>query len=221
MTSDVRGGEGATFRSGLAVQVAYAGPTRAPAFNASVSRVGETEVVLDLRRLPNMQLPPQPGEPVVIVTRRQGNLVAFDARVLAVEYAPPLLVVTPPVEARRPERRGGVRAGVAIPVRQGLWLHPDDGALPIEAATLIDISEGGTQIRTLTSVEAGAIVRLSFGLDATGPGVEVQGMIVSVSAPQRGLAPRVHVQFIEVGDETREQIARFVERARQRKSLPA
>lgn len=204
------------FEVGAALQVAYAGRTRAPAFNSSVVGVIAGGLALDLARLPSTQAPPQPSEPVLLVVRRADQMAAFDAEVLPDAGAPQQLFVTTPVEARRPERREAARGAVAVPLRSGIWLDSDVGSRPIEGASLVDVSVGGVQLRALSPLTVGATVQFAFVLDPDESPIEVQGMVVGVRSGPRGVAPRTHVQFIEVKGQGREQIARFVERVAKR-----
>jgi hypothetical protein len=87
------------------VQVVYTGATRQPPFSAIIRQVTDDFVRVDLYSLPTYRLPPQPGEPVVLVVLDGEELCAFETRVIGIEPAPPTLLLTPPVEVRRVQRR--------------------------------------------------------------------------------------------------------------------
>lgn len=89
----------------MRVQVVYVGATREPTFTSTVRQVATDFVRIDLYGLPTRRLPPQPGEPVVLVVQDGDELSAFETRAIGIEPAPPTLLLTPPVETRRVERR--------------------------------------------------------------------------------------------------------------------
>ncbi len=208
------------FRPGVALQVAYAGPTRAPAFNAAVAGVDADGIAIDLGRKASSQPAPGSGEPVVLVVRSKQQLQAFDCEVTGIEESRSLMLVTPPVEARRPERRMATRVVVGVPLRSGVWLDPRGGEFPIHGGTVIDVSVGGLQLRSLQYVGLASIVRLAFVLHPAERPVHVQGMVVGCADEDRSTALRVHVQFLEMPEDSREQVARYVQRvsARARKT---
>lgn len=201
------------FRPGNSLQVAYSGPNRRPAFNSAVAGVTPGSVELELTRLPREQAPPRQGDDVVLVARNRVGFEAFDAHVIEVGSA---LVVTSPVEARRPERRMALRVPVAVPLRSGVWLDPHGGEYPIDRATLIDVSVGGVQLRAQQFVAPGSIMRLAFALHPGERPVLVQGMVIAVTNESKAAAHSLHVVFIEMPDDSREQVERFVKRARAR-----
>jgi hypothetical protein len=92
-------------RVGVRVQVVYAGATREPTFTATIRQVTADFIRIDLYGLPTRRLPPQPGDPVILVVQEGDELSAFDARAIGIEPAPPTLLLTPPVETRRMARQ--------------------------------------------------------------------------------------------------------------------
>lgn len=201
------------FDPGLAVQVAYAGSVRAPAFNSAVTRRVEGGISLTLVRLPRTQLPPGPNEPVLLVVRLADRLAAFDARVRAQQLNPAELAVSTPIEARRPERRDSTRVAVTIPLRSGAWLDPTLGTLPIEGGAVVDVSAGGAQLRMRKRVATGSAVELTFALVPGEPLIEVQGVVMGAAAAERGAGFVAHVRFIEVQADGLAQLERFVKSA--------
>ncbi len=210
---------GDALRPGAAVQVAYAGASRGPAFNSSVMGVEPEALALDLSREGRIPQNPADAEPLVLVVRGKEQLHAFDSKVIGVEAKRALLLVAPPVEARRPERRVNLRASVGVPLRSGVWLDPKGGEYPIQGATVVDVSVGGLQLRSLRYVGEGALVRLAFVLHPSERPVHVQGMVVGVREEERSTALRIHVQFVEMPDDSREQITRFVDRSASRRRV--
>lgn len=212
--SAARGAESARedLPPGVAVQVAYAGSSRGPAFNSAVVGVEPDAVALDLSRggRPPTQVE---GEPLIVVVRGREGMRAFDSTVIGVEVPRSLLLVTPPTEARRPERRSGARVPVGVPLRSGVWLDPRGGEYPIQGGTVLDVSVGGLLLRSLRYVVEGALVRLAFVLHPAERPVHVQGMVVGVEEETRSTALRVHVQFVEMPEDSRDQVKRFVDRA--------
>lgn len=203
---------------GVPIQVAYSGSSRGPAFNSAVVDVTPESVALDLSRGGRPPSGAQ-GEPLILVVRGRAGFRAFDATVIGVQAPRSLLVVTPPVEARRPERRSAVRAPVGVPLRSGVWLDPRGGEYPIHGGTVIDVSAGGLQLRSLRYVVEGALVRLAFVLHPAERPVHAQGMVVGVEEEARSSALRIHVQFVEMPEDSRAQIDRFVDRAVARRKV--
>lgn len=199
-------------RVGTAAQVAYAGASRGPAFIATVAGVTPEALALDLGRGGRPPTGPGQGEPLLLVVRHEQPLV-FESTTKAFDPARSLLIVAPPVEARRPELRGSVRASVAVPLRSGVWLDPEGAESPIQSASVTDVSEGGLQLRSLRHVGTGSLVRLVFVLHPAERPVHVQGIVVDVREEPRTSALRVHVQFVEMSADSRDQIKRFVARA--------
>ena len=92
-------------RVGVPVQVVYAGATREPTFASHIRQVTADFIRIDLYGLSTRRLPPQPGEAVVLVVVDGTDLRAFEAVAIGIEPAPPTLLLTPPVESRRIDRR--------------------------------------------------------------------------------------------------------------------
>lgn len=205
-------------RAGTPVQVAYAGASRGPAFNSAVIAVTPATVALALRNGGRAPVRAVDREPLILVVRARQRLHAFDSNVTAIDPARSLLLVTPPLEARRPERRAAVRVPVGVPLRSGVWLDPRGGESPIQA-TVTDVSVAGLQLRSLRYVGEGAIVRLTFVLHPAERPVHVQGMVVGVEEEARTTALRVHVQLVEMPEDSRDQIQRFVDRAVARRKV--
>lgn len=205
-------------RLGAAVQVAYAGASRGPAFNSEVVGVTSDAVALALGRGGRPPVSAADREPLVLVVRGGERLHAFDANVIGVEPARSLLLLTPPLEARRPERRAEVRVPVGVPLRSGVWLDPRGGESPIQA-TVTDVSLNGLQLRSLRYVGTGSLVRLTFVLHPAERPVHAQGMVVALEEEARTTAVRVHVQFVEMPEDSRDQIQRFVDRSAARRRV--
>lgn len=198
---------------GTPVRVAYLEEPRGPVFRSTVRYVDLDHVRLDLVALPNSQLPPQPGDRVLLVVQREASVRAFEARVAWIEFAPPALVITTPIEARRDERRRTHRVNCAIPLRTGRWSDSPRGEFPLDGI-VVDISIGGLQLHAKEGVPTGATLRLAFAVRPDEPDIEVTGVVVS-SALETGLsAKRIHVQFFGADRPTLLSIVRFVRETR-------
>ncbi len=202
--------DAADFKPGAPLQLAYAGSTRRAAFNSMVAGYEGESLALDLARLPLGQAPPLPADPVILVSSDRGRYTAFDATVVEVRDESKVLLVTPPAEARRPERRSSIRVPLSIPLRSGTWLDLVGAEYAIRGARILDVSLGGAQLRTQQQVPTGAILRLAFSLHPTDRAVLAQAMVTGSGWEPGVGALRMHVQFIEMSDESRAQLERFV-----------
>lgn len=200
-------------RPGARLQVAYVGPNRRAAFNSRVVGNEGGALALDLTQMPIEQAPPPASDPVILVTSVRGRYSAFDATVLGASDETKVLLVTPPVEARRPERRASIRVPLSIPLRSGTWLDPVGAEYPIKAGRVVDISTGGAQLRTQEQIPPGAVLRLAFSLHPAERTVLAQAMVTGAAWESGAGGLRLHVQFIEMSDESRAQLERFVTQA--------
>lgn len=206
--------EASEFRPGAHLQVAYVGPNRRAAFNSTVVGFEGGLLALDLERLPLEQPLPPVDDAVILVSSTRGRYTAFDAAVREVREVggdPKALLVTPPVEARRPERRASMRVPLSIPLRSGTWLDPVGAQYAITGARLLDISTGGALLRTQQQIPPGSVLRLVFSLYPAERAMLAQAMVTGVDWDEARIgASRLHVQFIEMSDENRAQLDRFV-----------
>jgi PilZ domain len=212
---DSAGGRPA-IRIGARVHVAYAGARREPTFTATIRQMSYDFVRLDLYSLPNYRLPPQPGEPVILIAQDGGEMKAFDAAVIGVEGTPPALVLTTPIEARRTERRQHPRVPADLPLYAVSWLARSRGAQPLGYAQLVDISIGGLRLSTWDAPDEGADIHLQLDLTGRDPDdvVDVAGQIVAVrSAPNEENLFHVSLTYTELDPVAFEAIGDFVNRA--------
>ncbi len=189
------------------VRVVYLGEPRGAVFRSTLRTVGDEEAGLDLLALPNAQLPPQPGQSIVLVAERGELLEAWDARVLRVEYGPPRLAITNPVVARRDERRRWHRVACALPLSAGSWMSSSWTESPL-SGTVTDISCGGLALRCADLVARGTTVRVTFTLVPDEAEVEVTGIVVAGDSV--GVGATLHLQLVGVERSVAGRITRYV-----------
>ncbi len=190
------------------VRVVYLGEPRGAVFRSTLRTVGDSEAVLDLLTLPNDQLPPQPGQFIVLVTEQADLLEAWDARVVRLEYGPARLVITNPIPARRDERRRWHRVACARRLNSGACVSSLGTESPV-SGTVTDISGGGFALSCPELVAKGATMQVAFTLVPGEPDVEVTGIVVASAMGGAGAA-RLNLQLLGVDRPVVGQIMRFV-----------
>ena len=206
-----------TLPRGLRVAVAVA-PGTEP-LDAVVRAIGRDTITLGMLDLPE-HAAQYVGVRLGIAAQVHGRRYELDATLREIESAPPGFVVSMPTEARRSQRRSFYRLNVSIDAR-GYWVEgepeddadPDDLELqrhPLEAVRLLDISGGGSLIRTRQPVPIGALVTLGFTLEAGTPPVEIRARVKAVRLEERTHAYRLNTEFEGIARRTQEQIVRFI-----------
>ncbi|MCC6237088.1 MAG: PilZ domain-containing protein [Dehalococcoidia bacterium] len=207
-----------TLPRGLRVAVTAA-PGLEP-LDAVVRAIGRDTITLGMLDLPE-DAATLVGVRVGIAAQVHGRRYELDATVRAIEAAPPGLVVSMPTEARRSQRRSFYRLNVSIEAR-GHWVEgaaAEDDAdaeeldLPrhsLDSARLLDISGGGSLVRTRQPVPIGALVTLWFTLEAGTPPVEIRARVKAVRLEERTHAYRLNTEFEGIARRTQEQIVRFI-----------
>lgn len=201
-----------TIQAGMRVHVAYAGPRREPTFSALVRFVSEEFIRLDLYSLPATRLPPQRGEPVVLIAQEGDQLRALDAVVIGVDSAPPALILTPPVEARRDERRRFPRVAANIAVEAAFWLDPAGGARSLNPARVVDLSVGGWKLRARATPPLDAELYVQTEL-IPGQLSEVRGLVLGISPLPDSPAFYIRAAFSRIDPQTYAAIVKYVSEA--------
>ncbi len=188
--------------------------------DAVVRAIGRDSITLGMLDLPE-DASAFVGQRVGIAAQVHGRRYELDATVRGLEAAPPGLVVSMPTEARRSQRRNFYRLNVSIEAR-GYWVEgaedledagTQDAELPrhpLDGARLLDLSGGGTLVRTRQAVPIGALVTLVFSLEAGAPPTEVRARVKAVRLEERTHAYRLNTEFEGIARRTQEQIVRFI-----------
>src|SRR5262245_31444042 len=80
----------------------------------------------------------------------------------------------------------------------------------------VNLSRGGLFVNTRNPLPMGTIVRLMVNLPGVAFPFDLAGRVVRVEAVDNGanVAPGMGIEFLEVDDKTREDLAAFVEKLR-------
>lgn len=139
------------------------------------------------------------------ITRITCALRAFDAEVVAIEGAPPKLVLTTPVEARRAERHRHQRIRVDYPVQACSWIDNSRSLHLVDSATITDLSIGGLRMRLSDDIEVGAETTIQLQFTRAGL-IEAIGSVVGVQTARSTDAVDVSIQFTDLDEFAFEQI---------------
>ena len=145
---------------------------------------------------------------MILIAQDGDELRAYDAGVIGIEAAPPALLLTTPVEARRDERRQHPRVAVDLPLYAGSWGDSIGGARPLTGAIIVDLSIGGLRLSTWDAADVDSELYLQIELG--GDLIEVAGRVAAVRPVPDSELFNVSVQFTELDPRAFEAIGRFV-----------
>ncbi len=184
------------------------------AYEAMVRSVSEHAVRLSMPQRADGFLTIDAGEPITLFTSVQGQIFRFPTRVRLIETSPEEgLVIEPPAEAEKNERRSYYRLITRIVPRYAATVDREGAETPIPGGVILDVSGGGTQMQVLTRVETGTRVHLVFALDGDPLEMDVAADILTVDAPSRGgRYYRLHGRFVGVPRTEVERLIRYVTR---------
>lgn len=190
------------------------GPARAGrsgTYEAVIRYVSELLLRIDHPRRGDVDLEVRVGERLDCTTLLHGRIHAFDAVVRAIDEGASSLILEPPSEVRRIERRRYYRLPVTIVPRHAALLDEDDEEVQRIDARLLDISGGGAQVRSRQPLATGARVKLVFALDGESDPLEVYATVLAAEQPDpRSTATHAHARFDGLGRRTEERIVRFI-----------
>jgi c-di-GMP-binding flagellar brake protein YcgR len=157
-------------------------------------------------------VPVQTGQHIQVATTAQDALYSVRASVEATQRQPlPLLVVRFDGVWRRAQRRGNVRASVAIKPRLALRLLEGDRQQPLRLG-VTNISAGGAQVRSQDELHHGDRLLLAFELMGVPGELELELRVRRVERQDRGSLAiwEAGCAFIDLPARTADQIVQFI-----------
>lgn len=201
-------------RPGTHVNVVPANGDLEAAYQAAVRSVSQDAVRLTMPQREGEFLPVDAGESVTLFTSVQGQIYRFPTRVRLIEVSPSEgLVVEPPAEAEKNERRSYYRLITRIVPRHAAVVSRDGAETPLLDSVILDLSGGGLQMQSLSRPESGARLHLVFALEGDPIDMDVCAEILTVRPPARGgRYHRLHGRFAGIQRAEVERLVRYVTR---------
>lgn len=184
------------------------------AYEAAVRSVSHDAVRLTMPRREGEFLPVGAGEEVTLFASVQGQVYRIATRVRLVEVSPAEgLVVEPPAEAEKSERRSYYRLITRIVPTYIAVVGRDGSETPLLDTTILDLSGGGMQMQSLSQPDPGTRLRVVFGLHGDPVEMDTCVEVLCVRAPVRGgRYHRVHGRFVDLPRADVERLIRYVTR---------
>lgn len=218
-------------RPGTAISVAPVSGEAGVAFESVVRSVSEGEIRISMPRRDEEWLTVEAGEPLMLFTSVGEQVYRFPTRVRQVEAAPEDgMVIEPPVEAEKNERRAYYRlltrivpryVGVVtrgegdspLVPRYAAMVSRDGTEVPLDSCVILDISGGGLQIQALTPPRVGDQLHLVFALEGDPLEMDIYADVLSVRPSARGgRYHRLHSRFVSAPRVEVERLVRYVTR---------
>jgi c-di-GMP-binding flagellar brake protein YcgR len=188
--------------------------TGAQPWRARVEDVEERRFAVKLSSVGQMgrPVPLRAGDLVRVILTGEDALYEFETKVLSEQAGWVYLEI--PKRSRRVQRRQFAREACLLPVQFRIYDGPPpfSGARPpLVEGTALNISAGGLLLAARMTGAPGDLLELRVELDRGWEPVEVRGVVLNVvpPAPPRKEA-RHHVKFVEISDQVREQLIRYV-----------
>ncbi|HTD51106.1 MAG TPA: PilZ domain-containing protein [Acidimicrobiia bacterium] len=169
-------------------------------WQGNVSRAGGNLLVLTGEQAPPVDL--KPNAPVRVCFSEQRWLTKVRGRVLEREERTLKILLVG--QGERVQRRGHVRVAVSQPTQ--VTITHQGGASRVIDAEVVDISEGGCQLRADSALSGGDLVQLDCNLDGTT--IRLTGQVVHVWRDTNRYVAGVRTMAISSG--ARSVISRFV-----------
>ncbi len=201
-------------RPGTRVNVVRANGDLEAAYQAAVRSVSQDAVRLTMPQREGEFLPVDAGESVTLFTSVQGQIYRFPTHVRMVEVSPSEgLVVEPPTEAEKSERRSYYRLITRIAPRYIAVIGRDGAETPLQDSVILDLSGGGLQMQSLSQPDPGARLHVIFPLEGDPVEMDVCAELLSVRPPARGgRYHRLHGRFVGIPRAEVERLIRYVTR---------
>lgn len=201
-------------RPGTRVNVAPPDGDLGASFEATVRSVTDNAIRLTMPERGEDVLSIDAGQPITLFTSLHGQVYRFSTKVRLIETAPVEgLVIEPPAEAEKNERRTFYRLMTRIVPRYAAQVVKDGVERPLSENVILDISGGGLQMQTLTRLEPGSRLHIVFALDGDPLEMEVTLDVLTVNPPVRGgRFYRLHGRFASVPRSEVERLVRYVYR---------
>lgn len=180
------------------------------AFSSTIRHVSPVGVRIDQPARDGVSLDLRVGEDLMVLVDLSGRLYTFTTEVLQTGLPDDGLLVDRPHIVQQSERRQFFRLSLTIRPRYAAVIDPQGNERTRLEALMLDISGGGTQLRTKQTVQAGDRVRVVFPLGTDE--VEADLYILSAHALEddRNWAYRVNGRFLELPKQMQERIIRFI-----------
>jgi c-di-GMP-binding flagellar brake protein YcgR len=157
-------------------------------------------------------VPVQPGQHLQVATTTPDALYSARGVVEATQREPlPMLSVRLEGPWQRAQRRGNVRASVAIKPRLAMRLLADGTQQPLRLG-LTNISAGGVQVRSQDELHHGDVLLVAFELMGVPGELEVKLRVQRVERSDRGSLPiwDAGCAFVDLPARTADQIVQFI-----------
>lgn len=194
------------------------------AYEATVRSVSKQDIHISTPHRNAERLLIEAGEPITLFTSVEGQIYRFPTRVRQIEEAPSDgLIIEPPIEAEKNERRSYYRLITRIVPRYAAIVANNGTETPLDGCVILDMSGGGLQMQAVTEPEVGARLHLLFSLEGDPLDVDLYTDVLTVQPPTRtGRFYRIHGRFASVPRKEVERLVRYITRQqvqRRRKGL--
>lgn len=179
---------------------------------AIVRHVSEAGIHIGWARGGDERLDLRPDDELTLTIHLNGRMYRCRSRVLEVQEFPTVAVtIARPTEAQREERREFFRLLTGIDPRYAVRLDGDGEELEQIDVRILDISGGGVQLRSRRWISVGTRIRLIFSLEDDPVELDVLALALTVLLPdQRRSTYRINAEFVDLDQQVREQIIRFI-----------
>lgn len=157
-------------------------------------------------------VPPRTGDLVQVILTAGDALYEFETKVLGEHGGWFYLEI--PKRPRRIQRRQYAREACLLPVHFRIHAAPPPFRSPdppLLDGTALNISAGGLLIASRMTGAAGDLLELEIELDRGWAPLKVNGVVLSVVPPTPPRKEsRHHIKFVNLSDDVREQLIRYV-----------
>lgn len=176
-------------------------------FSSTVRRIDRRGLLIDIPRLDGEDMHLKSGQHLSMYVQIHGRLYEFDSRVRSAELQ---ILLDEPGAAKKTERRSFYRLMLSIPAVMTIEQGDDDEPLS-EEVTILDLSGGGTRVRTGAELAIGTELELQFPTDQRSLRLQAEVIRSSAVETARGsLRHEAHCMFTDIQRADQDEIVRFV-----------
>lgn len=199
-------------KRGQRITVTPTGGAPTVSCEAAVRDVSEDGLRIDWPRGGGDRLGLRPDDELTLTIHLHGRVYTGRSHVLDVhEFPTASVTIARPTEVQREERREFFRLLTGIDPRYAARTDGDGEELERIDVRILDISGGGVQLRSRRWISVGTHIRLIFSLEDDSMELDVLVLALTVLQPARRRSfYRINAEFVDLGQEVREQIIRFI-----------
>lgn len=180
------------------------------AYDSTIRHVAPVSMRIDTPHTEGGAIEFEPGDEIMIMVDMHGRLYTFASRVQRPEPGADSLIIDRPSIVQQSERRQFFRLAVSIRPKYAAVLDTHGGERRRLEAIMLDLSGGGSQLRTKQRIDVGNRVHLVFPLGGEEFEADLTAVTASESQAQAPWMYRANGRFVGLPRSMQEHFIRYI-----------